>query len=347
MCFSHVRGNDASPFASNAIARPHHISCNAASSAITRGSCSHVWAWCGQVAAFINAATDREVVFTRNATEAVNLVAQTWGIQNLRPGDEVSSAPASQISITVWNIYAIENQLSSQDSDCPFLCCHELYVKTSSGSAWLPGQVQFSSLHDRVPHLWQSRVAQRDSQQQLYKAAGLHCGEHHHQGSASQPGQINPMSSPPCLCWWQRYIRHFPTLAGVNTLWARGERNSHVVSGDRRCGALQPHLGRLGARKGRDRGPARRLAGPAVRRSCCRWRSTTPTWCLGRCWPTEPAPCSATPGSPSRRRSMWRRAPPRRPQRTPHCQTCACLPGSSISLPNGATDACIVFLHYP
>ncbi len=140
------------------------------------------------MAAFINAATDREVVFTRNATEAVNLVAQTWGIQNLCPGDEVSSASASQISITVWNIYAIENQLSSQDSDCPFLCCHELHVKTSSGSAWLPGQVQFSSsLHDRVAHSWQSRVAQRDSQQQLYKAAGLHSGN-----TASQPGQINP-----------------------------------------------------------------------------------------------------------------------------------------------------------
>ena len=42
-----------------------------------------------KVATFIGAATDREVVFTRNATEAVNLVAQTWGLQNLKPGDEV------------------------------------------------------------------------------------------------------------------------------------------------------------------------------------------------------------------------------------------------------------------
>lgn len=31
----------------------------------------------GKVARFINAASDREIVFTRNASEAINLVAQT------------------------------------------------------------------------------------------------------------------------------------------------------------------------------------------------------------------------------------------------------------------------------
>ena len=28
-------------------------------------------------------------MFTRNATEAINLVAQTWGLDNIREGDEV------------------------------------------------------------------------------------------------------------------------------------------------------------------------------------------------------------------------------------------------------------------
>lgn len=42
-----------------------------------------------QVATFINATTDREIVFTRNASEAINLVANTWGAANLRLGDEV------------------------------------------------------------------------------------------------------------------------------------------------------------------------------------------------------------------------------------------------------------------
>ena len=38
---------------------------------------------------FINAKKAREVVFTRNATEAVNLVAYSWGLNNLKCGDEV------------------------------------------------------------------------------------------------------------------------------------------------------------------------------------------------------------------------------------------------------------------
>ena len=42
-----------------------------------------------KVAALVNAASDREIVWTRNATEAVNLVANTWGRDNLGPGDEV------------------------------------------------------------------------------------------------------------------------------------------------------------------------------------------------------------------------------------------------------------------
>ena len=40
-------------------------------------------------AEFINAGSPREIVFTRNASEAINLVARTWGEANLRNGDEV------------------------------------------------------------------------------------------------------------------------------------------------------------------------------------------------------------------------------------------------------------------
>lgn len=38
---------------------------------------------------FVNAAAREEIVFTRGATEAINLVANTWGIKNLKPGDEI------------------------------------------------------------------------------------------------------------------------------------------------------------------------------------------------------------------------------------------------------------------
>lgn len=41
------------------------------------------------VARFIGASSAREIVYTRNASEAINLVARTWGEANLRPGDEV------------------------------------------------------------------------------------------------------------------------------------------------------------------------------------------------------------------------------------------------------------------
>ncbi len=39
--------------------------------------------------AFVNAPAAREIVFLRNATEAINLVAYAWGLGNLGPGDVV------------------------------------------------------------------------------------------------------------------------------------------------------------------------------------------------------------------------------------------------------------------
>ena len=41
------------------------------------------------VRAFINAASTREIVFTRSATESLNLVAYAWGLDSLGPGDVV------------------------------------------------------------------------------------------------------------------------------------------------------------------------------------------------------------------------------------------------------------------
>lgn len=42
-----------------------------------------------RIAAFINAPDSAEVIYVRNATEAFNLVAYSWGRANLAPGDEV------------------------------------------------------------------------------------------------------------------------------------------------------------------------------------------------------------------------------------------------------------------
>ena len=42
-----------------------------------------------KVRAFVNAPSTREIVFTRSATEGINLVAYAWGLDNLGPGDVV------------------------------------------------------------------------------------------------------------------------------------------------------------------------------------------------------------------------------------------------------------------
>lgn len=42
-----------------------------------------------KIRGFINASSTKEIVFTRNATEAINLVVQTWGRKHLKAGDTV------------------------------------------------------------------------------------------------------------------------------------------------------------------------------------------------------------------------------------------------------------------
>src|SRR5438477_9111270 len=42
-----------------------------------------------KVAGLLNAPSSREVIFVRNATEGLNLVAYAWGLSNLGPGDVV------------------------------------------------------------------------------------------------------------------------------------------------------------------------------------------------------------------------------------------------------------------
>ncbi|MDM8528614.1 cysteine desulfurase [Anaerolineales bacterium HSG24] len=42
-----------------------------------------------KIARFINASTWRELIFTRNTTESINLVAYSWGLTNLKSGDVI------------------------------------------------------------------------------------------------------------------------------------------------------------------------------------------------------------------------------------------------------------------
>lgn len=61
------------------------------------------------VAAFIGAKDERSIVFTRNATESINLVAQSWGRKNLKEGDEILLTEMEHHSNLVpWQIIANE-----------------------------------------------------------------------------------------------------------------------------------------------------------------------------------------------------------------------------------------------
>ena len=62
-----------------------------------------------KVQRFINAGDDREIIFVRGATEGINLVAQSFGRQHVREGDEiVISAMEHHSNIVPWQILCEE-----------------------------------------------------------------------------------------------------------------------------------------------------------------------------------------------------------------------------------------------
>ena len=66
----------------------------------------------GKVQRFINAEHEHEVIFTRNATEAVNMVAGTFGRKFLEPGDEiVISVMEHHANIVPWQMLRDEKGL--------------------------------------------------------------------------------------------------------------------------------------------------------------------------------------------------------------------------------------------
>jgi cysteine desulfurase/selenocysteine lyase len=62
-----------------------------------------------KVRQFINAAEDREIIYVRGTTEGINLVAQTYGRQNVGTGDEIIiSAMEHHSNIVPWQILCQE-----------------------------------------------------------------------------------------------------------------------------------------------------------------------------------------------------------------------------------------------
>ena len=56
---------------------------------------------------FVNAGSIREIVFTRGTTEAINLVANTFGRSHLRTGDEIIVSEIEEGGDGVWHIHGV------------------------------------------------------------------------------------------------------------------------------------------------------------------------------------------------------------------------------------------------
>ena len=62
-----------------------------------------------KIRGFLNAASDQEIIYTRGTTESINLVAQTFGKQNIGPGDEIIVSNMEHHSnIVPWQILCEE-----------------------------------------------------------------------------------------------------------------------------------------------------------------------------------------------------------------------------------------------
>ena len=59
---------------------------------------------------FINASDDKEIIFTRNTTEGINLVAYSYGRKNIGPGDDIIVSNMEHHSnIVPWQMLCEEN----------------------------------------------------------------------------------------------------------------------------------------------------------------------------------------------------------------------------------------------
>src|SRR6516165_3219298 len=100
-----------------------------------------------KVAKFLNARRSEEIIFTRNVTEAINLVASSWGEPNIKAGDEivlsvkevVKIAHARGIPVLVDGAQgAVHLDVDVQDLDCDFYAFtgHKLYGPTGIGALY-------------------------------------------------------------------------------------------------------------------------------------------------------------------------------------------------------------------
>ena len=62
-----------------------------------------------EIARFINASQDEEIIFVKGTTEGINLVAYSWGLENLKKGDEILlTMMEHHANIVPWQLVALK-----------------------------------------------------------------------------------------------------------------------------------------------------------------------------------------------------------------------------------------------
>jgi len=85
---------------------------------------------------FINSDNEKEIIFTRNATEAINLVAYTWGNYDLKEGDEIIiSLMEHHSNIVPWQLIAKEKK------------CNLIYINVNKN-----GELDIDDFRNKLSH---------------------------------------------------------------------------------------------------------------------------------------------------------------------------------------------------
>ena len=93
----------------DAFYRRHYANVHRGAHTLSAEATQHYEAARARVARFLNAPSERSVVFVRNATEAINLVAHAWGRQALAAGDEIVLTVAEHhANLVPWHLLAAE-----------------------------------------------------------------------------------------------------------------------------------------------------------------------------------------------------------------------------------------------
>ena len=96
----------------------------------------------GKVQKFINAPEPKSIIFTKGATESINLVANSWGIKNLSKGDEILITEMEHHSnIVPWQIIA-----NTTGATLKYIPVYDGQLDLSELDKYITGKTKFVSI---------------------------------------------------------------------------------------------------------------------------------------------------------------------------------------------------------